>query len=55
MFAQGIRSMIFAAFSTGMAHRSPVGPGSSGQDSISRLMRRAFQSAAKRKSLLEKG
>jgi hypothetical protein len=36
------------------ARRSRVGPGSSGHDSISRLMRRAFQSAAERKSLLEK-
>lgn len=36
------------------ARRSSVGPGASGHDSISRLMRRAFQSAAERKSLLEK-
>jgi hypothetical protein len=35
------------------ARRSSAGPGASGQDSISRLMRRAFQSAAERKSLLE--
>src|SRR5262249_22973102 len=37
------------------ARRSRVGPGSNGHDSISRLMRRAFQSAAERKSLLENG
>jgi len=36
------------------ARRSREGPGSNGHDSISRLMRRAFQSAAERKSLLEK-
>jgi hypothetical protein len=36
------------------AQRSTVGPGAAGHDSISRLMRRALQSAAERKSLLEK-
>lgn len=37
------------------ARRSKVGPGARGQDTITRLMRRAFQSAAERKSLLDKG
>jgi hypothetical protein len=36
------------------ARRSKVGPGGQGDDGISRLMRRALQSAAERKSLLEK-
>src|SRR5207247_332233 len=36
------------------ARRSRIGPGSGGPDTISRLMRRAFQSAAERKLLLEK-
>jgi len=37
------------------ARRSTVGPGARGQDTITRLMRRAFQSAAERKCLLERG
>jgi hypothetical protein len=37
------------------ARRSTVGPGARGHDTITRLMRRAFQSAAERKCLLEKG
>jgi hypothetical protein len=36
------------------ARRSTIGPGARGHDTVSRLMRRAFQSAAERKSLLEK-
>jgi hypothetical protein len=36
------------------ARRSKVGPAASGGDSITRLMRRALQSAAERKALLEK-
>jgi hypothetical protein len=36
------------------ARRSRIGPDASGPDSISRLMRRALQSAAERKALLEK-
>lgn len=36
------------------AKRSTIGPGAAGGDSLSRLMRRALQSAAERKALLEK-
>lgn len=36
------------------ARRSQFGPGATGGDGVSRLMRRAFQSAAERKALLEK-
>ena len=36
------------------ARRSRMGPGSRGSDSVTRLLRRALQSAAERKSLLEK-
>ena len=36
------------------ARRGRDGPGSKGSDTVSRLMRRAFQSAAERKSLLER-
>src|SRR5262249_42621156 len=36
------------------ARRSRVGPGARGNDTISRLMRRALKTAAERKSLLEK-
>jgi hypothetical protein len=42
------------AYLNQQARRSRVGPGAAGHDNISRLMRRAFQSAAERKSLLEK-
>jgi hypothetical protein len=37
------------------ARLSTVGPGARGGDTITRLMRRAFQSAAERKCLLERG
>jgi hypothetical protein len=36
------------------ARRSKVGPGATGRDDVTRLLRRALQSAAERKALLEK-